>query len=302
MYRNVCYNSFFNLVFCLINSFSLINVCIYPRSAFCSSIYKNEASQYFKIYFILFLGNALKLCCNLSYILFSLSRFFIASSNKSSFASISSIKLRILYIVIFCVSLIVSSFKIAEYKPNEYHSSFDLNFPYNLFDLKYCQFNSVLDLYSFKFKCQLFPILNLLNSILNNIVFLIVSLCIDISMTRFANQNFERKKAIFHDQKHVEEALKHKKKVNKLIITNGILYLFSHIPEFCATVLYIIYQKKLRSFCFFHFSCTEFIEIFETFSLVTISLQFFVLRHFDHNIRHQHIKLAAQYIKCFSKN
>jgi hypothetical protein len=126
-------------------------------------------SQYFKIYFILFLGNALKLCCNLSYIFFSLSRFFIASSNKSSFASISCIKLRILYIVIFCVSLIVSSFKIAEYKPNEYHSNFDLNFPYNLFDLKYCQFSSVLISNSFKFKCQLFPIINLLNSIVNNI-------------------------------------------------------------------------------------------------------------------------------------
>lgn len=60
MYKHLLANAFFNIFYCAISLFSLMNICIFPHSSFCSSIYKSAFAQYFKIYVILFLGKFLK--------------------------------------------------------------------------------------------------------------------------------------------------------------------------------------------------------------------------------------------------
>jgi hypothetical protein len=284
MYRHICYNSIFNLIFCGINSFSLINICIFPKSSFCSSVYKTQLAQYFKIIFTLYLGNSIRLCCNFSFILFSFSRFFITTSkNWKIYLLIKKLNLKIFYAILFISCSLWSMFKLFEYKPNEVYSSFDKNFPYNRFDLKYCQ-KVDGDYKILSSRCRIFPILNLINNTLNNIVFFFISVTIDIFMIRFANKKYQHSIQLFHDQKHLDEALEHRRKIRKLIVINGILYFFSHIPEFVSTVLFIVFKKQLEYFCFFSFlSCTEMNEIFETLSIFSISLQFFVYKHFDKN-------------------
>jgi hypothetical protein len=74
MYKHIQFNALFNIFFCFIYSFSLMNICIFPKSSFCSSVLKNESNQNMKIYLIYFLGNTFRLCCNFSYISFSSSR------------------------------------------------------------------------------------------------------------------------------------------------------------------------------------------------------------------------------------
>jgi hypothetical protein len=69
--------------------------------------------------------------------------------------------------------------------------------------------------------CHLMPALNLTNSILNNMVFLVLSLAIDILMIRFTNKNLERKLRVSHDPKHINEALELKKNIIKMILTNA---------------------------------------------------------------------------------
>jgi hypothetical protein len=130
---------------------------------------------------------------------------------------------------------------------------------------------------------KFFPILNFINNIFNNILFLFINVVIDIFLIRFANKNYRNKKKIFHDQKHLNEAIEHKKKIRNLVITNGILYFFSHIPQFVSTVLLISFKKELEFFCYFYFSCTEMNDLFETFGFISMSLQFFVYKHFDEN-------------------
>ena len=149
----------------------------------------------------------------------------------------------------FVLCCLWSMFKLFEYRPNEIYSSYDKNFPYNRFDLKYCQYAET----HYKFLssgCKTFPILNMINNVLNNIIFLFISVVIDLSMIRFANINYRHKKEIISDQKHLEDALKFKQKVRKLIITNGILFFFSHIPEFLSTLFLIIYKNSFKIFCF----------------------------------------------------
>ena len=197
------------------------------------------------------------------------------------FLKFESANLKLVYSIMFVLCLTWSSFKLFETKTNEIYATFDKNFPYNQFDIKYCQKSRISA--NFPISCKLFPVLNMINNILNNVIFIFISGIIDLFMIKFAQENFQRKKEIFHDQKHLDEALMLKRNVKKLIITNGIIFFLSHVPEFILTLLLILFKNRLANFCFYFISCFELIEIFESFSLISISFQFFVFKHFDHN-------------------
>ena len=79
MYKHICANALFNVAFCFVYLLSLMNICIFPKSSFCSSIWQTEFSQYFHIY-----GISLRLCCNIYYIFFYVSHFVLSgTSNKN---------------------------------------------------------------------------------------------------------------------------------------------------------------------------------------------------------------------------
>jgi hypothetical protein len=276
MYEHIQFNALFNIFFCFIYSFSLMNICIFPKSSFCSSVLKSESSQYLKIYLIYFLGNAFRLCCNCSYISFCLSRCISTISTGESKLKKWNEKLntRIFYSIFFILSLSFSIFKLFENKVNEVYSNFDKNFPFNSYDVKYCglEANAI---------CKLFWSFNLVNNFLNNILFLFLSLVIDVLMIRFSSKILKEKRAL--NCPHLEDVIKFKTNINKLIITNASLFFISHIPEFVVTLLLIIFNKTLFEFCFNGFSCFELIEMAQTFHFISIGFQFFIFLRFDRN-------------------
>jgi hypothetical protein len=276
MYKHIKYNALFNICFCLIYSFSLMNICIFPKSSFCSSVLRSESSQYLKIYLIYFLGNAFRLCCNFSYISFCLSRCISTISTSESRLKTWNDKLntKLFYSIIFILSLAFSIFKLFENKVNEVYSNFDKNFPFNAYDVRYCglETNTI---------CKLFWSLNVVNNFLNNILFLLLSLLIDFLMIRFSSRILKEKRAL--NCPHLEDAIKFKAKLNKMIITNASLFVISHVPEFVVTLLLIIFKNTLFEFCFNGFSCFELIEMAQTFHFISIGFQFFIFLKFDKN-------------------
>ena len=288
MYSHIQVNCLFNTVFCLLHIFSLINVCIFPKSSFCSYIYKLDFSQNFKIYVILYLGNVFRLCCNFSYIFFSISRTISTVSLQNTKLGKFNEKLNIkkLYLVLFVFNLCLSLFRIFEYKPNEIYSSFDKNFPFNAYDIKYCEsemFFKDFKILPKKSHCNLFRIFNLINNILNNVIFLFLSLIIDITLIRFSNNLIKQK--IANNCPHLDEAIQFKKKINKMIVLNGTVFFFSHFPEFIFTILLIRNKNNLFEFCFFANSCSELIEMSQALHFISISFQFFVFISFDNNFK-----------------
>jgi hypothetical protein len=253
MYKHLFFNSTFNLIYCLLNSVSLVNICVFAKSSFCSSFYKTLSAQYFKIIFSLYLGNSLRLCCNFSLIIFSLSRFYISTSKVSKFfQKFKKLNLKLFYLFMFILCSLWSMFKLFEYMPNEEYSSFDMNFPFNRFDLKYCQHSDN----EYKFlgaRCRIFPILDLINNIFNNILFLFISIIIDICMIRFANKTYQHKKELFSDQKHLDEALENRKKIRKLIIINGILFFSRTFPNSYRLFFSFCTRRRLKNFVFTFF-------------------------------------------------
>jgi hypothetical protein len=303
MYKHILFNAWFNIFLCLINILSLMNICIFPKSSFCSSVYKEEASQFFKIYVVFFAGNTLRLCCNFSYIFFSLSRGILSTSSRESSLRklFEKLKTRYFYALIFLFSTVFSIFKVFEYKITEIYNSYETNFPYNAYDIKFCEqidLNENMD-YS-PSMCRLMWALNLINNILNNVLFLFLSLIIDVAMIKFTNNLIRQKQALNSPQ--LSEAIKFKEKLNKMILVNGSLYFFSHVPEFLVTLLLIVYKKKFAKFCYIAFSCSDLIDMAQKFHLIPIALQFFIFYHFDHNFIQSFVDLKRIFFKAILKN
>jgi len=300
MYKHIGVNALLNVLYCLIFLFSLMNICIYPKSSLCSSVSRTEFAQYFYIYVILFLGNQLRICCNVSYIFISLSRFALsATSTKNRLRRlIEKQNTTRFYAVLFILALCFSSFLLFENKVNrlfqEYNGSDVMNLNINnAYDVKFCENNrsaligDSMDFIltpSFYMHCEIFKWLNLVNNILNNGLFLIVSVCVDIFMVRYSNRVIEKKKSL--QCPHLSEAISYKTKLNQMIITNGTLYFFSHFPEFMFTLVYHFAKSdSFINFCFILYDCTSLIEMSQTFHFISVGFQFFIFVLFDHNFR-----------------
>ena len=133
-------------------------------------------------------------------------------------------------------------------------------------------------------KCKLFQTLNLINNFLNNVVFLFISILVDIYMIRYSNKVIEKKKTL--NCPHLAEAIAYKTKLNRMIITNGTLFFFSHFPEFIVTLVFYFYKSKdFIDFCYVSYNCTLMIEIAQGFHFISIGFQFFIFLIFDNNFK-----------------
>ena len=141
-------NSIFNLIYCILTLLRLMNVCIFTTTIFCSSIYQYKSIQYFRIIFVYFIGNIAKLCCNISYISFSLSRFSLSSNtNNKLLLKLESTNLKRYYTIIILSCSLFRLFKCFQYQTNEIYNTAK-SFPLELYDIENCRDNNV--------KCKLF--------------------------------------------------------------------------------------------------------------------------------------------------
>jgi hypothetical protein len=252
MYRFIEINSIFNIFYCLCMSMKLINTCIFDEeSGFCSSVYTNDSSQYFKIIFIFFLGNSFKLSSNISYLLFSVSRLVLITIEKNLTKKEFKFNRYILYFgAIFLASCFLSVFKLFQYELNV-EQDFRKDFSFETLDEFYCESNGV----DKNYKCNLFKFFKIFNSILNDILLVILNLIVDAILLRNFHRHLDNKSRHIIDMDHHKNIQKSKKKLNRMIFFNGLLYVFSHLPEFVTTLLLVIYSRDISRFCNFNFSC-----------------------------------------------
>ena len=297
MYRFIEINSIFNIIYCSIMVLKLINTCIFNKAGvFCSSVYEQSSSQYMKIILIHFLGNAIKLSSNYSYLLFALTRLILITVEKEN--NVERKHKRLLYflylLIIFFVSCLFSLFKLFQYRLNENLSTFK-DFPYEIRDENFCD----RDEDWVKFQCGLFKAFKLLNTILNDILLVVFNIIIDIVLLRNFHLILNRKLRHIIDIEHQMKILMSKKKMNRMILFNSFLYVFSHLPEFTTTLMLIIYAKSILNFCRNTLSCDLMNEEAEFFCLISISCQFYVFRLFDKNFRTSFFDLKSKIFTNF---
>ena len=263
-------------------SFKLINTCVFfgTTSLFCSSLYQEAWAQAFKIVFIHFMGNVAKMCANFSYLIFSLNRLLLIVRQEKEAIAKSRKKLIFIYILfLILISSILNSFKLFQYKPNS-----DLDerkeFPFEIRDEFYCSINQIPS-----FECQLFNVFKLANRLLNDVLFMVLNVCIDLILLKKTKTHLNRKLKQINDLSHHKKIEKRKKNLNRMIFFNSFNYILSHLPEFVVTLLLIVYARRIAKFCNNKFSCDLLNEEAEVFSLISMVFQFYMFKMFDRNFK-----------------
>ena len=291
MYKHILINAGFNIVFCLITILKLINTCIfYGSGIYCSGIYQEVLSQYFKLIVIHFLGNAVKMCSNISYLAFSISRLLLVTKTINKNLKRNKTTLKGFYFLYLFVMLAICS-TLSLFKLFQFRLNIDVDvkkdFPYEFRNEFYC--NDEMH----KYECKLFNAFKIVNRILNDILCIFLNVLIDLILLTKFKQHMESKLKQINDLAQHKLIEKSKKNLNRMILFNSFIYVLSHLPEFLVTLLLIIYSKAISNFCKNKFSCDLLNEEAEFFCLISIVCQFYVLRNFDKNFKRSFEELKS---------
>ena len=184
MYKDMLVIAILNLVYCTLSILSLLSECVESLSIFCPKIRRNVILQYFNIIFILFLKQTVKTFLNENNLLFSLNRYILTNEQsigdvyKKNFERLNS-KLFLALSFLFCLLLNVYIF--FEYSINYFFTY--LPFPMNSGSLT--SYANIIPLI-FKF----------VNYIINNVLFLILEIIVDIILLRSIKKNLRKKSSM----------------------------------------------------------------------------------------------------------
>jgi hypothetical protein len=119
-YKYMSLNSQFICLYCLINVFYPINYCQkYTTGYFCSTIYTSMFAQVFKIVFMTYLGESIKMCSNIAYVLITINRYMLIGKDHSPFLQkIAKCKMKRVVLLTIMFSLLMNIGHIFQYRIN----------------------------------------------------------------------------------------------------------------------------------------------------------------------------------------
>ena len=194
-------------------------------------------------------------------------------------------------LVLLATSCLLSLFILFKYKSNDQLDP-RKDFPYEIQNEEYC---------SYKYntpQCILFNTMNIFNRFLNDIFFFILNLIIDFLLIKHFNRNLDKKSMITTTTTTTtqsemmsaasaddSEISKKKQNLNHMVLTNGLVYLMSHLPEFLVTLVRISFEKKIAHFCTEKLSCDLINQEAEVFTLISIVSQLYIFLWFNKNFQ-----------------
>nr|QVK46000.1 G protein-coupled receptor [Proales similis] len=279
MYENIGFNSMCHVVLSVLFGLQPLIECIAaPNGIFCNSLFINDAPRLFYLLGQSFLGNAAKLCSNLTMIAFSLHRYLINKDKTNSrlLRLFQNMKPKKMFAAIIFSSLILSSVKLFV---NE-----RLNL-INFFTKK--DFLYILAKFEDDRENIFLTLLFLINQLFNDILAIFIILYIDYKCYQLQVTNSTKRNKILGQNKKMEEAIQN---TNRMIIINGVLTAFLRAPELLAD--FYKFQHSLFAFnadlCYFTSGptsslCLNFFDISQFFYSLSGLLNFCLLFKFDGN-------------------
>ena len=280
MFKFLQLNSVFNIVYCGLIIFRLVNECISYGTSFCSSVYRLNSTQYFKIIGVFFFGGLVKTCSSLSYILFSFSRIILIQEPilKASFDDkFNRLNMRVFILLILVFGCSLNAYKLFQYKLNEVNVP-NREFPYEkIEDISCVQFK--------RFECKLFSVFKIIDRSVNDIAFFVFNVALDVALFKKFKEKINKKKKILSGS-HAKEMAKKTDNLTKMIIINSMVNFVSLFLPFVSAVSLIAFAKRLEMFCTWKVSCDLINENFQFFSTLPVVLQFFIFcRRFNANFK-----------------
>ncbi len=291
MYLCMSLNAKFNSLFCLIYILKVANECVSVSVMNCPAFFQGLLSQYVKIVVVTYLGNAVKVCANVTFILTSVSRYLLIGKDQAQFfhwlAKICQSRKKILSLV--AVSLAMSSVKYFEFEVNVDFD--DLAYPYLHGSASDLNQNATLKVIFFVFL--------LINDVTNYLLFSIVGLAMEVLIMLRLKQTLAEKM----NQNSVSpnggtatltrlQRLKQKQnnraeqRAFMTVIMSGLVNFVLRLPEILQPVYFVLtffYAKSAayNSMCTTEQICVFYFDITNWFYLLTLSLNFMVFYKYN---------------------
>ena len=286
MYKHILINSLYNLFLSIFMLLSLVNTCVfYGSNRFCSSVFRTESAQYFKIISGEFLVNILKTCSNFSYIFFSFSRLILVSNLKeklSVLGKFENLNLFLYSLILILFSSVISVYKLFEFRLNEVNIS-TLGFPYEVYNELFCG--------NFGQLCHFMDFLKIFNNSFNDIVLFVFNVVLDLILLKYFKKDLQHKFDTRSPNADNSDLIRSKTNIDRMIITTGLVYFVSHMPEFCVTLGLLIYRENVRNFCTNYNACLILNDEARFFALISILFQFYILLLYSRNFRESFLNL-----------
>jgi hypothetical protein len=293
-FRYMFINSLFNAAYCLIYLFNLMSECILRNSLYCSSIHNKILVQYFKIIFVVYLGDVLKIGSNLTYILMIINRYMLVGKDHIKiFEQISYVSFDHTIILIIFTSLGLNVIRLLQYRIN-----FDVeNFEYPI--IVFNNINSYVNI--------LYLIWHLAGDVLNYLFYSMFTTIIDL-LTVVKLRRFLAQKAIRvanHLDHKVKNSQKSELKGVLMVIINSLINFILRLPELSSLLYNLGTHFAPRSWlyvylCIEMMACHLLIDISSLFYLISLSLNFLVYYFFNKKFKdclHRMIRFYQVFLK-----
>ena len=266
IFKYLSFNSIFNLMYCFLMSIRLIVECFGINSIFCSNIYYLELTQYFKIFFILYFGNVLKLLSNITFLSITISRYITISNEITKFKFLNSISSKKYLSSIIAFSLIVNLNIFFQYQINDNNPNHLYPFYMNKINKSFASndriiLNLLFNVYSFMQNILVYGLFLIPNFIFDIYLYLFLKKS-EKNKNNLLNLNKKQKdkhylKVFFVSnviisrevlasfQKNQEKTKSATKKITYMILINGIDFLILRLPEIIIFV-YGYYYNHIK--------------------------------------------------------
>jgi hypothetical protein len=128
--------------------------------------------------------------------------------------------------------------------------------------------------------CKLFKIDRITNYVINNAIFLFITVLLDLILFYSYNEQMMKKKKICNNFNE-EDSNNMKQKLTKMIIINGVIFIISHFPELIVLVLLYVFEDEMFNFCSNQMTCDKLNEIVQFFTFISIIAQLFIFNIFN---------------------
>jgi hypothetical protein len=141
----------------------------------------------------------------------------------------------------------------------------------------------------------------MISNVFNDLIFFLVTIIVDVALILNLRKVIKKKKKIINYFKEKEEEKKCKH-LKKMLIINGIIFIFSHLPELLIRLLLFVNNRSLIAFCLFDFRCDKLNEFGDFFNFISIISQLFINLKFNKLCNESYQNLKAKLLKFPKKN
>jgi len=315
MYNFLLINTILCLIYVTICLFKIVGICVYTNF-YCSPLIETKFNIYYKVIFVLFIGESIKTAFYFSFISFSLSRYIKVKSLKSGcLVKLNKFRKRYYFIISMIISVFINLFHLFEYNFNLAKKG-DSFFEINSFE-SFFKDSNPSDEFIENFPLFQFYLLNFffyIKVIFSDLFYIIFNLIIDLKLLSFIKTQIAKKSRILAQIENniSNKANSTKNRITTMIILNGLNCLVLRFPSAFANFYGFIfrYDKTDKIFkpnisgyivCRGFKICPSLQEILFFFYLISLLIQFLIFLKFDKIFRKGYNEIKENILKIFKK-